>query len=72
MIYLRVIDGPRKGDVYEVGELSVDKLSAQDFEDIKTTVLPRMEDATQAAVDRLATRVARRRTYIFGPDKKGR
>ena len=77
MIYLRVIDGSndgrlKKGDVWEVGELSADKLSAQHFEDIKSTVEPRMKDATAAAVDRIANRVAARRTHIFGPDKGSR
>ena len=74
MIYLRIIDGSgdgrlNKGDVFEVGELTADRLSAQHFEDIRSTIEPRMKDATAAAVDRIANRVAARRTHIFGPDK---
>ena len=74
MIYLRIIDGSgdgrlNKGDVFEVGELTADRLSAQQFEDIRSTIEPRMKDATAAAVDRIANRVAARRTHIFGPDK---
>jgi hypothetical protein len=74
MIYLRIIDGSgdgrlNKGDIFEVGELTADRLSAQHFEDIRSTVEPRMKDATAAAVDRIANRVAARRTHIFGPDQ---
>jgi hypothetical protein len=69
MIYLRITNGTRAGDVWEVGELTADKLSAQQFEDIKTTIVPRMKDATAAAVDRIAQRVAARRTHIWGRDK---
>lgn len=74
MIYLRIIDGSgdgrlNKGDIFEVGELTADRLSAQHFEDIRSTIEPRMKDATAAAVDRIANRVAARRTHIFGPDK---
>lgn len=69
MIYLRITNGTRAGDVWEVGELTADKLSAQQFEDIKTTIVPRMKDATAAAVDRVAQRVAARRTHIWGRDK---
>ena len=77
MIYLRIIDGSgdgrlNKGDIFEVGELTADRLSAQQFEDIRSTVEPRMKDATAAAVDRIANRVAARRTHIFGPDKGGK
>lgn len=77
MIYLRVIDGSadgrhKKGDVWEIGEFTADKLTAQQFEDIKTTVEPRMKDAIAAGVDRLANRLAARRTHIFGPDKNGK
>ena len=74
MIYLRVIDNSadgrhKVGDIWEVGELSADKLSNRHFEDIRTTIEPRMKDAIAAAVDRIAARVAARRTHIFGPDK---
>jgi hypothetical protein len=74
MIYLRVIDNSadgrhKVGDIWEVGELSADKLSNRHFEDIRTTIEPRMKDAIAAAVDRIANRVAARRTHIFGPDK---
>lgn len=72
MQYYRVSDGAQAGDVYEVGPLTSDKLSLQHFEDIKTTILPRMQDITQAAMTRLTDRKAALRTHIFGPDKAGK
>lgn len=71
MQYYRVSDGARAGDVFEVGPLTSDRLSLQQFEDIKTTILPQMQDITQAAMTRLTDRKAALRTHIFGPDKAG-
>ena len=68
MYYLRVNNGAGKGDVYEVGEFTVDKLTGPQFEGIKAQVLPRMTDATEATVTELAQRRAARRRHIWGPD----
>lgn len=72
MQYYRVSNGAQAGDVYEVGPLTSDKLSAQHFEDIKSTIVPRMQDITQAGMMRLTARKAALRTHIFGPDKGGK
>lgn len=72
MYWLRVNNGQGRGDVYEVTAFTVDKITLQQFEDIKGVIVPRMTDATEAAVTRLAARKAALRRHIWGPDKGGR
>lgn len=72
MYWLRVNNGQGRGDVYEVTAFTVDKITLQQFEDIKGVIVPRMTDATEAAVTRLAARKAALRRHIWGPDKGGK
>lgn len=72
MYWLRVNNGQGRGDVYEVTAFTVDKITLQEFEDIKGVIVPRMTDATEAAVTRLAGRKARLRKHIWGADKGGK
>lgn len=70
--YLRVTEGSTAGDIWEVGEFTADKLTFQDYTDLRSTIDPRLKGVTPAGLSRIVERVSARRLHVFGPDKKGK